>query len=93
MNEPGKIQKHYGMADDPPRFAEGYSYGKSTYASEHVSDIIQAQALSGLADKFNDIKEAKYASHAKEPLGMPFSRDYKWPEKCNAGAFAFGMES
>lgn len=57
MNEPGKIQKHHGLADDPPRFPAAYSYGKSTYASEHVSDVIQAQALSGLADKFNDIKE------------------------------------
>jgi hypothetical protein len=78
------------MANDAPHFPEGYSYGKSTYASEHVSDIIQAQALSGLADKFNDIKEANYASHVKEPLGMPFSRQYQWPEKAKVGGFAFG---
>ena len=74
MNEPGKIQKHWGVAEDPKHFPDGYSYGKSTYASAHVSDVIKAQNIAGLADKFNDIKEDKYASHNREPLGKGFSR-------------------
>jgi hypothetical protein len=57
VNEPGKIQKHWGHADDPSRFAENYSYGKPTYKSEHVMEVMKAQNLAGLADKFNDIKE------------------------------------
>lgn len=69
VNEPGKIQKHWGLADDPKAFPDNYSYGKPTYTSEHVSNVIKAQNLSGLADKFNDIKEDKYASHKREPLG------------------------
>lgn len=42
VNEPGKIQKHWGLADDEPKFPPTYSYGKSTYGSEHVQDVIKA---------------------------------------------------
>lgn len=76
VNEPGKIQKHWGLADDAKPFPDSYSYGKPTYTSEHVSNVIKAQNLAGLADKFNDIKEDKYASHKREPLGQGFSRSY-----------------
>jgi len=31
VNEPGKMQKHWGLADDPAKFPQAYSYGKSTY--------------------------------------------------------------
>lgn len=67
------------MADDPRKFPEAYSYGKSTYQSDHVNDVVKAQNLAGLADKFNDIKEDKYASHVREPLGRGYSRQYEWP--------------
>ena len=63
------MQKHWGLADDPAKFPQAYSYGKSTYQSEHVADLIKAQNLNGLADKFNEIKEDKYASHVRELLG------------------------
>ena len=69
------------MAHDAPKVPEGFSYGKQTYGSEHVNEVIKAQNLAGLADKFNEIKENKYASHVKEPLGMGFSRAYNWPGK------------
>ena len=42
VNEPGKIQKHWGHADDPCRFAEGYSYGKATYQSDYVGHVVKA---------------------------------------------------
>lgn len=67
--QPGQIQKHWGVADDQSRFPKDYAYGKGTYGSEHVSDVIKAQNLEGLADRFNDIKESKYGSHVREPLG------------------------
>jgi hypothetical protein len=35
--------------------------------------------MKGLADKFNDIKEEKYASRLKEPLAKGFERGYNWP--------------
>lgn len=72
--QPGTIQKHWGVADDESRFPKNYSYGKPTYESEHVSEVIKAQNLEGLADRFNDIKEDKYGSHVREPLGNGFSR-------------------
>ena len=91
VNEPGKIQKHWGLADDGEPFPKGYSYGKPTYISEHVGQVVKAQNLSGLADKFNDIKEDKYASHQREPLGKGFTRSYQWPDKTGQGTIAFGV--
>ena len=41
---------------------DNHAYGKLTGGSEHVGNVIKAQNLNGLADKFNDIKEGKYAS-------------------------------
>eukprot|EP00355_Strombidium_rassoulzadegani_P002451 CAMPEP_0168610254 /NCGR_PEP_ID=MMETSP0449_2-20121227/1682_1 /TAXON_ID=1082188 /ORGANISM="Strombidium rassoulzadegani, Strain ras09" /LENGTH=37 /DNA_ID= /DNA_START= /DNA_END= /DNA_ORIENTATION= len=37
-----------------------------------MNSVIQAQNLEGLADKFNEMKESKYASHQREPLGKSF---------------------
>jgi hypothetical protein len=50
------------MVNDAPRVPEGFAFGKKTYGSDHVNEVIKAQNLAGLADKFNDIKENKYAS-------------------------------
>ena len=44
-----------------------------------------------MQDKFNDIKENKYASHQREPLGQGFTRSYQWPEKCDEGKIVFGV--
>jgi hypothetical protein len=69
VNQPGLIQRHYGVAEDPLNKPVAFSYGRSTHSSEHVHDVIKAQDLSGMQDKFNDIKEGQYASHVREPLG------------------------
>lgn len=37
--------------------------------------------MNGLADKFNDAKEGKYASSVREPLGMSYQRGYNWPKQ------------
>jgi hypothetical protein len=42
VNQPGVIQKHYGMADDPQRFPENYAYGKGTSGSEPFGNILKA---------------------------------------------------
>jgi len=57
--------------------------------------------LSGLAERFNDIKEQKYASNIKEPLGQSYQRNYNWPTTVrpvtattttsNKENFAFGV--
>lgn len=81
VNQPGIIQKHYGVAEDQLPFAANHIYGKETYTSEHVNEVIKAQDLTGMQDKFNDIMESKYASHFKEPLGQSYQRGYNWPER------------
>jgi len=50
------------MVNDEIPIADGARFGKKTFNSEHVTDVIKAQNMKGLADKFNDIKESKYAS-------------------------------
>lgn len=44
-----------------------------------------------MADKFNEIKEDKYASHLREPLGKGYSRQYDWPERAANGDIIFGV--
>ena len=56
-----------------------FAYGRKVMASESPSTLIKCQDLSGLADRFNDIKESVYATNKKEPLGHSFSRKYEWP--------------
>ncbi len=54
--------------------------------------MIKAQNLAGLAERFNDIKEAKYASQVREPLGKAFQRQYQWPEKVDDQTkYSFGV--
>lgn len=72
------------------KHSASYSYGKPTYTSEAVGSVVRAQSLSGLADKFNDIKEDNYASHKREPLGKGFSRGYVWPAAAENGNAKFG---
>jgi len=58
--------------------------------------VLKANILTGMADKFNEIKEDKYASHTREPLGQGFSRAYNWPKKCQGiqfGVATKGLES
>lgn len=46
-----------------------------------INEVIKAQNLNGLADKFNDAKESKYASMVREPLGKSYQRGYNWPKQ------------
>lgn len=74
------------------RFPGNHSYGKGTFESEHVQEVIKAQDLIGMRDKFNDIKESSYASHVKEPLGQSYQRGYNWPDRINTNnAHSFGV--
>lgn len=48
--------------------------------------------MTGLASRFNDIKEAKYASNIREPLFQCYERKYAWPEQIeNKENFPFGV--
>jgi hypothetical protein len=56
-----------------------------------VNEVIKAQNLRGLADKFNDIKEAKYASNIREPLAASYVRGYNWPKQVKNEEYQFGV--
>jgi hypothetical protein len=44
----------------------------------------------GVTGFINDLKESKYASQQKEPVGKSLSRDYKLPEVCADQNFKYG---
>jgi hypothetical protein len=89
-NQPGVKQKHYGLVGDPTP-DEKFSFGKKTYESEHVSNVIKAQNMAGLADYNNDLKEGKYQSHQREPLGKSYIRGYNYPDQIKNTEFEFGV--
>lgn len=91
--EPGVRQVHPGMRADIENLDRNRAYGKIGEPSDPVSMVIKAQNLNGLADKFNDIKESKYASQQHEPLGRAYSRGYAMPEVTQADGFKFGVPS
>jgi hypothetical protein len=69
------------LIDDGVPVQDAHRFGKKTAESDKAGDVLKAQNLKGLADKFNDIKEGKYASQIKEPLATGFQRGYNWPDK------------
>ena len=79
------------MINDAPNVPDSHAFGKKTYGSDHVNHVIKAQNLNGLADKFNEIKEGKYASNIREPLGQAFNRNYNWPQQTQHNQFAYGV--
>ncbi len=71
MNQPGLRQVHYGTYGENDR-PGNFLYGRPTGESEHVEALVKAQNLAGLADYHNDLKESKYQSHQREPLGKTY---------------------
>jgi len=86
-------QVHPGLKEDLENIDQNRAYGKVTFASDHVGEVMKAQNLNGLADKFNEIKEDKYASHMREPLGQSYSRGYQWPDRADPDHTRFGVPS
>lgn len=88
QNQPGVKQIHPGQVGDTIPIDH---FGKKTFNSEHVNEVIKAQNLKGLQDKFNDIKEAKYASNVREPLAASYVRGYNWPKQVKSEEYQFGV--
>ena len=79
------------MVNDPlPE--QGFVYGKKTECSDHVPGVIKYPAMSKLAEYNNDLCEAKYASHKREPLGKPMPRSYIMPEEVKTDEFRYGLK-
>lgn len=91
--QPGIRVQHFGLKEDHENLDKNNIYGKASYASDHVSTVIKAQNMNGLADRFNDISESRYATKKREPLGKGFTRQYDWPEHLtNEKQHCFGKE-
>jgi|Transcript_2706 hypothetical protein len=82
---------HPGLQEGQPNLPKSYSYGRQTQATDPVDVVIKAQNLNGLADRFNDAKEGKYASAVREPLGKSFQRGYNWPKQAQQANHTFGV--
>ena len=90
--EPGLKQIHYGIIDDPLP-APTFTYGKKTYKSDHVNEIIapmKAKSLAqyevqlifpvnGVREERPEVREQYYKSHGVTEAGQQMSRNYKWP--------------
>ena len=80
---------HPGLHEDMENIDRNREMGKVTPYSHNVNQVIKAQTLSGLADKFNDISELRNQTHKKEPLGRGYQRNYAWPSAVK-NDFSFG---
>jgi len=89
--DPGQIQVHPGLCEDKQNVPKDHAYGKPKLLSDHVNEVIRAQNLTGLADKFNDTMEAQYDTNKREPLGKSYTRHYEWPEAAEGGKTTFGL--
>jgi len=58
-----------------------------------VDKTIKYPAMSKLAEYSNDLHEAKYASHKREPLGKPMPRGYAYPQEATKEEFRFGVKT
>ena len=79
--DPGQIMVHPGLQEGQPQIDRNrHAFGRKTQGTDPVDVVIKSQNLNGLADKFNDAKEGKYASAVREPLGQSYQRGYNWPK-------------
>ena len=88
--DPGARQKHFGTAYDPlPE--EKHIYGKATYESDHVTEVIRGQDFTKFTDYSMAIREGQYASSKNEPLGTTLSRNYNLPTQVQDKNFDYGV--
>ena len=92
-NEPGIRMVHPGLVEHVENLDRNRTYGKQTQGSENINGVIKAQNLVGMSEKFHLIKEAKYQSHKREPLGQGLTRDYQMPVQTKNPDFRFGVSS
>jgi len=86
----GVKQLHYGIFDDDKTY-QSLMHGCKTKYSDHVPDCIKSKNDSGVNHFVNQIKESKYSSSKREPLGQRLQRNYDFPDKIKTNDdFRFG---
>lgn len=88
----GVKQLHYGIYDDD-RSYENNVHGIKTLGSDHVNDCFKIKDSSGISYFLNQIKENKYHSNQREPLGKGIQRNYQFPDKTTDKDFKFGIST
>lgn len=82
IHEPGKIVKHYGLADDPVKQGPfGYvaqQIGEGT--QESVNQVMKSYPMSDLMIWEREQREQVYESARRDPLGKSMVRGHKIPE-------------
>ena len=91
-DEPGMKQIHYGILEDPLP-PSTFAYGKKSHVSDHVNQIIGPNKSQSLAQYEKELRENKYASSIKEPLGKGFERGYSYPNQVHSNEFKFGQQT
>ena len=91
-DEPGIKQIHYGTVEDPMP-PNNFTYGKKTYHSDHVNQVIAPNRSTSLAEYEKHLKEQKYASSIKEPLAQCYERGYQYPSEVHSESFKFGQQT
>lgn len=87
---PGVKQLHPGVFNDPKDY-EDLVHGIKTKDSDHVDHCIKGRNLVGLKHFENEIKESKYSTNTREPLGHSIIRNYNLPQRIKDPKFKFGV--
>ena len=80
IHEPGKIVKHYGLADDPVKNGPfGYVAGQGE-TNENVNQVLKSYPTSDLMKWEREQREQVYESAKREPLGKSMVRGHIIPD-------------
>eukprot|EP00201_Polytomella_parva_P013293 CAMPEP_0175053804 /NCGR_PEP_ID=MMETSP0052_2-20121109/9138_1 /TAXON_ID=51329 ORGANISM="Polytomella parva, Strain SAG 63-3" /NCGR_SAMPLE_ID=MMETSP0052_2 /ASSEMBLY_ACC=CAM_ASM_000194 /LENGTH=474 /DNA_ID=CAMNT_0016318399 /DNA_START=71 /DNA_END=1491 /DNA_ORIENTATION=+ len=77
IHEPGKILRHYGVANDP--IPEG-TFGRKTNVCESVGAVLKNYPSTEISRWKYEQAEKVYASNKREPLGTGYVRGHKIPD-------------
>lgn len=83
---------HYGSVGDPMP-GQHHRYGLERQVGFHTEDVFNADGDKGLRGFVNEVKEMKYDSQSKTPLGRTVDRAYRMPEAAAAEEFKFGVHT
>eukprot|EP00331_Platyophrya_macrostoma_P007777 CAMPEP_0176430524 /NCGR_PEP_ID=MMETSP0127-20121128/14302_1 /TAXON_ID=938130 /ORGANISM="Platyophrya macrostoma, Strain WH" /LENGTH=419 /DNA_ID=CAMNT_0017812425 /DNA_START=6 /DNA_END=1265 /DNA_ORIENTATION=+ len=88
----GQTITHPGKVYDPLPDQQ-FPYGIKTKGSIHVDDVLVNKGDQGVKKFMKDLREDKYASHTREPLGRGYNRGHEFPPIVNNKDFRFGVST
>lgn len=82
--------QHYGLVGDQLP-GEEHRYGIVQEPGFHTDQVLDNEASKGIRGFVNEVKESKYDSLKKGPLGKPIDREYHYPKEVVEDKFKFGV--